>query len=245
MAFNSWVDFIDKVPIDLSKIHDYVKNFKCNVSINITINNINNSKLSLIEARGDIEVISSLLVQLFKDSSIITDKTEEGIIKQLCDDFARVIKNLRDIESTLMIKFDEPNQGEWGSRVGISRLGAYARYLKNIFKLAIEEPLFQELKKWDGLDKSKKNQKIFIFLFFERLQMTMSVFGSEVMEKGQKRIKSISPQDLKQLIDGKRTDTKKEKKGKMDKEEEQEDEEIDEEEIDEEEIDEEEEDGMD
>jgi len=198
MVFNSWVKLVDECPINLDRIHRYAQDFESKISVRISIYNLNKAKTILLDARGDLDMMFTSLIQLFRNKTKIEEKKEKNIFEHLKDNFSRFLGFLDTKESDLMIKFDEPR--EQSSRVGISRLSAYAKELRKSCNSVIYEPLFTATEEYNNLEEKNKQTEYFVYIFFDILQDTMSVIGGEERKPGLKKIQI--PQRIRQALQG-------------------------------------------
>lgn len=196
MVFNSWVELVSECPINLDRLHRYAQDFESKISIRISINNLNKSKTILLDARGDLDMMFTSLIQLFRNKTEIEEKKEKSVFEHLKDNFARFLGFLDTKEGDLMIKFDEPR--EQSSRVGVSRLSAYAKELRKACNSIIYEPLFTATKEYNDLEKKNKEIEFFVYIFFDILQDTMSVVGGEERKPGLKKIQI--PQRIRSVL---------------------------------------------
>ncbi len=183
MVLNSWVDLKSKCPIDLARLHRYAREFESKILVDIRIDNLNKSKSILLEARGDLDNMFTSLIQLLYDQETLKTKEDKILFHWLSEDFARFLKSLDEKESDLVIKFDEPSE----SRIGISRLSAYAKVLKIASDSVIYETLFKASDEYKKLEESEKENRTFFYILYQVLQVTLSVVGGKERQKGLSR----------------------------------------------------------
>ena len=173
----------EKCPIDLERIHRYARGFESKILINVTINNLNKSKSILLDARGDLDNMFASLMQLLYDTEVLKNKEDKILFHWLAEDFARFLKNLDTKENDLIIKFDEPQE----SRIGVSRLSAYAKTLKIASDSIIYECLFKASDEYNNLSDEEKKIRTFFYMLFQILQVTLSVLGGQQRDKASPR----------------------------------------------------------
>ena len=189
MALMSWVDLRERSPIDISRLVSHANSFNSLVGIRITIDNLNRSKKSLIDARGELDLIFTSLQQLLYEREILKNRVDEILYGWLVDNVGRYLRRLDELEEDLLIKFDEVNSDI--KRVGVSRLSSYAKSLK-IANSIVYESFLKSVQEYESIkesDKIKKEPRTFLYIFFHVLQITMSTIGGLAREGKQNMIK--------------------------------------------------------
>lgn len=179
MVFNSWVELTERCPIDIGRLNRYANDFNSNVSVKITVSNVNKAKEYLLEARSNLDSMFILFVQLIYDEKIIKENTDIVMFGWLKDDLGRYLKYLDEREKELMIDWDDLRQKD--SLVGISRLSSYAKTLKIAANSVIYESLLKSINEYNEND--KKELRVFLYILFKVFQATLSMVGAITREK--------------------------------------------------------------
>lgn len=180
MALMSWVDVRERCPIDISRLVSHANSFSALVGIRITLTNLNRAKKSLIDARGELDLVFVSLQQVLHDREILKKKTDEVLYGWLIDNIGRYLGGLDEKEDDFLIKYDEINSDI--KRVGISRVSSYAKALK-IAHSMIYESFLKSINEWSEIkEKDKKDKRAFLYIFFNVIQITMSSVGGLARE---------------------------------------------------------------
>lgn len=180
---NYWSDLQGKCPLNLDRIIRYSKSFESYLPTKITLNNLNQSKEDLFNARSCLDSMINSLIQMLYDKEIFKEETDRILFAWLVDNLGRFMKRLDEQEEHLIVKFDEPTKE---SRVGISRLSSYMKLLKTASDSLIFESLLKSTKEYENIketDKIKKEPRTFLYILFLVLQVSLSVFGGLTREK--------------------------------------------------------------
>ncbi len=201
MPLVSWVDLRERSPIDISRLVSHSQGFNSSVGIRISVNNLDNAKRSLMDARVKLDLMITSLQQLLYDRSILRGRTDEVLYGWLIDNIGRYLKTLDEKEEEFLIKYDEVNSPI--KRVGVARLSAYSKALKLASESLIYESLSKAISEYekigeDGIkikyDTEKEGKKInqeitirkeprtFLYILFQVLQVTLSLLGGLARE---------------------------------------------------------------
>jgi len=181
--YNSWVDLERDCPIVIDRIIEHSKSF--NNYLYINFDDLNSSKERLLSARGEFDLMITTLIQLLYDDEVLKKDTDRVLFAWLKDDLGRFIKRLDDKENHLIIDFDEPEREK--SRVGVSRLSAYAKVLKTASDSIIYESLLKATKEYYNFkptEELKREPRTFLYILFHVLQITLSILGGLTRETG-------------------------------------------------------------
>ncbi|MHA1329741.1 MAG: hypothetical protein ACTSR2_01565 [Candidatus Hodarchaeales archaeon] len=179
---NSWVMLAERCPIDISRIISYSKSFESHLPTKITLDNIEEVKEALFSARSCFDSMITTLIQLLYD--IAKEPEDKILYAWLIDNLGRFLRMLDEKEEYLLIKFDEPERER--SRVGISRLSAYAKILKTAADAVIYESLLKATEEYHNIKndgKVKKEPRTFLYILFQILNVTLAVLGGITREK--------------------------------------------------------------
>ena len=201
MSFVSWIGLRERSPIDISRLVSHAQGFNSLVGIKISINNLNNAKRSLMEARVKLDLMITSLQQLLYDRTILKSRIDEILYGWLIDNLGRYLKNLDEKEEELLIKYDEVNSPI--KRVGVARLSAYAKALKLASESLIYESLSKSISEYEKIGKDgikikydfeeegkksereiviEKEPRTFLYILFQVLQVTLSLLGGVTRE---------------------------------------------------------------
>ena len=186
----SWIDLRERSPIDISRLVSHSQGFNAFVGIRISINNLDNAKRSLMDARVKLDLMITSLQQLLYDRTILRGRTDEVLYGWLIDNVGRYLKTLDEKEEDLLIKFDEVNSPI--KRVGVSRLSAYAKALKLASESLIYESLSKAISEYENIDENgveakegvtlRKEPRTFLYILLQVLQVTLSLLGGLARE---------------------------------------------------------------
>ena len=189
MVFNSWVDLKEKCPVDLERLHRYAQDFESRVSININRTGMNNSKTILLEARGDLNNMFNMLIQILYKKDMLEKGEDKLLFKWLSEDFARYLKNLDDREKALLTDFDNSQTED---KVGISSLASYQKELRTSSDSIIYESLLKASEDYNDLEDDEKQLRKFFYMLFCIIQVKLSVFGGMEREKGKRIARTVA-----------------------------------------------------
>jgi hypothetical protein len=153
MAFASWVDLRQRSPIDVSRLVSHANSFNSFIGVKISIRNMNNAKKSLINAKGELELMFASIQQFLSDREILKTKIDEIFYGWLIDDIGRYLKRIDEIEQDLLIKFDALDSDV--HRVGISRLSSFSNSLKIACSL-IYESFISSINEYEKIKEGKQ-----------------------------------------------------------------------------------------
>jgi len=180
---NYWSDLEGICPVNLKRIERYSKDFNSYLPEKINLDNINKSKEDLFNARASLDSMIITLIQLLYDRNILEQETDKILFAWLIDNFGRFIRRLDEHEDHLLIKFDEPGKD---SRVGISRISSYSKILKTASNSLIFESLLKSTEEYNNFKETeqlKRTPRIFLYILFQVLQVSLSVLGGLTREK--------------------------------------------------------------
>lgn len=180
---NYWSDLEGKCPMNIERIIKYYKSFQSYLPTRITLNNLNQSKESLFNARSSLDSMITSLIQMLYDKELLQEETDKVLFAWLVDNLGRFMKRLDEQEEHLIVKFDEPTSE---SRVGISRLSSYMKILRTASDSLIFESLLKATKEYIEIEETeniKKEPRTFLYILFQVLQITLSILGGLAREK--------------------------------------------------------------
>ena len=184
-----WSELQNECPIDISRIVPYARNFTAKVFVDAQ--DIEKAKESLIDARGDLDLMITSLIQLLHDYEILKKVEDVHIFEKLKGDLARFMGRLDDKEDFLLIQEDHRDVSK--NRVSTSRISAYAKTLRIASNSIIYESLLKSTKEYNLIvetEEVKKDKRTFLYILFQVLEVTLSVIGS------QERLGNISQQKV-------------------------------------------------
>jgi len=186
-----WADMEIDCPIDISRIKQFSREFESNIPQKINLENLNQCKESLLNARGNFNSMVASLVQNLYQREVLKNAEDKILYEWLSENLARYLKRLDDEEFSLIIKLDDPDPKE--SNVGIARISSYAKLLSNSFDVLIYEPLFKSTEEYKKIEKLEdKTPRAFLYILFQLIQITISVFGGLTREKSTSKKTSIT-----------------------------------------------------
>jgi len=160
-------------PIDLSRIVVYSREFESLIPKKISEVNLNKSKEDVLSARASFDSMVATLIQLLHNREILEKEEDKILFGWMTDNLSRYLKRLDDEEFNLVVKFDEPNKDV--SRVGVSRISAYAKLLITSSNILIYESLLKATEEYSQI--KEKKPRYFLYILFQVFQLTLSVFG--------------------------------------------------------------------
>ncbi|MCX6748701.1 MAG: hypothetical protein NT076_03780 [Candidatus Pacearchaeota archaeon] len=192
MISMSWVDLRENCPIDIERLVSYAREFDSNASVRISYSNIEKAKNSLIDARGNLDLMITTMHQILYDRTILKTRVDEVLHGWLVDNLGRFMKNIDLKEQQLVIDYDDPDPKN--SRIGKSRLLVYSKILKTSAQSLIYESILKAEKEYKKIDEKaeakkeekdriKKEPRTFFYILFQVLQITLSVLGGLTREK--------------------------------------------------------------
>lgn len=179
LYFNTWAELKVYCPIELDRISYYAQQFRAFVNVRISSANINKAKRSLLEARAQLDLMLTTLNQLLYNREILKTKVDEVLMLWLMDNLGRLLKDLDKKEQDLLVDYDNPDPDK--SRIGISRLSAYAKSLKIIYNSVIFETLLKSTKEyWSFKEETNlsREPRTFLYIMFHILHITIFSLGS-------------------------------------------------------------------
>lgn len=179
LNFNSWAELRVYCPIDIERIIFYANNFEAFASVRISEANINKAKRSLIEARGQLDLMITTLNQLLYDRTILKNRIDEVLLLWLMDNLGRFLRTLDKHEQDLLVDYDNPDPTK--SRIGISRLSAYGKTLRIASQSVIFETLLKATKEYWSFEETsdlKREPRTFVYILFHILHITLFSLGS-------------------------------------------------------------------
>lgn len=182
MVLMSWTGLKERCPLDISRLITHENSFNCFVNVKISITNINKAKKSLLDARGELDIIVVALQQILHNREILRAKTDEFLYSMLIDNIGRYFGRLDEKEEELLVKYDEINNDI--KRVGISRVASYAKLLKTT-NCIIYEAFSKAIIEWENFKETeeiKKDNRTFLYIFFDIFQISLSSIGGIARE---------------------------------------------------------------
>lgn len=178
----SWVDLEKDCPIPIDRIVGYSKDFESDISINFE--DMSKAKESLFQARCDLDMMITSLIQLLYDRELLKDKEDIILFGWLKDDLGRFMKKLDEKESEMLLdqEFVDPSK----DRITVSRLSAYSKILKISSYSLIYETILKSTKEYNSFEETenlKREPRTFLYILFHLLQVTLSVLGGLTREK--------------------------------------------------------------
>lgn len=177
MVTNSWVDLEKECPIDISTIIKYAKELKVNLVVDTS--DLDSTKERLICCGGSLTMMISTLMQLLADPEIRREPTDKLLFKFLKEDFGRYLSKLDDEKSLYLVVNEAVDPSR--DKVSVSRITSYANLLQISADSLIYEPLFKATKEYNKLE--VKEKRIFLYMLFEIIQITLSVLGSKTRDQ--------------------------------------------------------------
>ncbi len=177
----SWIDIRERSPIDISGFISHAQKFNYLVGVRITSINLNGAKKSLIDARGELDLMFTTLQQTLYDRTILQGRTDEVLYGWLIDNLGRYLKTLDEKEEDILNKMDTINR----EKSNLSPIFSYARLLK-ISQSVIYESLLKSIEEFEKIEESeeiKKEPRTFLYILFNVLQTTFSSIGG-IARKG-------------------------------------------------------------
>ena len=178
---NDWSDLIEKCPINLRTIHKYYEEFYSYFPSKINETTLNISKETLLISRGHLDSMFATLTQLLYDKSMLKEKEDNILFAWLIDNLGRYLKKLDAKEFELLIKHDSPIDEK--SNVGLSRITSYARILQTSVDSLIYESLVKATMEYLELEKDERNNRSFLYILFQVINITMSIMGGLAREE--------------------------------------------------------------
>lgn len=179
LHFNTWAELRVYCPIEIDRISYYAHQFGSFANVRISSANINKAKRSLLEARAQLDLMLTTLNQLMYNREVLKTRIDEVLMLWLMDNLGRLLKDLDKKEADLLVDYDNPDPDK--SRIGISRLSAYAKALKIIYQSVIFETLLKATKEyWGFIETSdlKREPRTFLYIMFHILHITIFSLGS-------------------------------------------------------------------
>lgn len=183
----SWVNIRENSPVDINRVIGYAQNFESLVNVRITIYNLDKAKRALLEARSNLDLMITTLLQLMSDRTFIKKREDEVLYYWLVDNLGRVLKKIDEREDTLVINWDYPKDPR-ADRVGVSALSAYSKLLKTSSQSLVYETLLKAINEYKNFEETpeiKKELRTFYYILFNIMQVTLSAMGGMTREKTQ------------------------------------------------------------
>ena len=178
----SWVELENDCPIDIGRIVSYAKSFNSKATPNLS--DLDKAKESLLDARGDLDLMTTTLIQTLYDREILVKPQDTVICMWLREDLARFLRRLDEKEDFLLIEGDHKDDSK--NRVSISKISSYAKTLKLASTSVIYESLLKATKEYNFFEETdllKKEKRTFLYILFQILQVTLSVIASQSRDK--------------------------------------------------------------
>lgn len=184
MINKSWNELNVACPIELDRIITYAKEFESRIPNKIEIENLNRCKEDVLLARGCFDSAVVTLIQNLYDIEILQKPEDHLLYSWLIDNLGRYLRKIDDDEFSLIVKLDEPDKER--SSVGISRVSSFSTLLQKSFENIIYESILKATNEYNAFketDKLKKTKRIFLYILFQILQVTLSILGGLTREK--------------------------------------------------------------
>jgi len=182
MVEKKWNELIINCPIDIESIVEYGRDFESNIPSKVTIQNIDECKKGVLDARKSFDSIIAALVQNLYNKDILIESEDKILFAWLVDNLGRYLKRLDDEEFQLVIKLDSPENSD----VGISRVSSYIKILETSIDSIIYESIKKankEFSQFKETKKLKKTSRAYLYILFHVLQVTLSILGGITREK--------------------------------------------------------------
>jgi hypothetical protein len=175
---NSWSEIVELAPIDLKRLMIYAGQFESAISTPIMNDTIEFAKKRLYEARNNLDLFITTLLQILYDREILQKPQDHVLFSWLQEDLGRFMQALDSIENMSITAQDNPNK--YADRVGIARLCSYSKDMKNAYQ-ALFEGMIKSIKEFYSFEEKgelKRTPRIFLYILMNVLQVTFSVLGS-------------------------------------------------------------------
>ncbi len=175
---NSWTELLEVAPVNLSRVQKYAANFEAHIGSPILITTLEFNKSALLNARNDLDLMITTLLQVLYSDDILTTPVDRVLFAWLKDDLGRFLQGLDEAENQNIIVFDNPNADQ--SRVGVSRLSSYSKTMNNAYRAFFEALLKSTKEYYSFVEDSEKSRepRTFLYILFQVFRLTMSVLGS-------------------------------------------------------------------
>jgi len=177
IKINGWSKLKELCPVDISRIVSLHHKFESYLPASVRLDNINECKELVITARGYLDEMISVLIQLLYDKRMLKDREDFMLYSLLMENFARYLKFLDSKEDFYITRMDTSKL----DLTGVSQISAYAKLLRNSVDILIFETLANATKEY--LLQDKNEPKIFLYIFFQTLHVTLNVVGGITREK--------------------------------------------------------------
>lgn len=183
-TFTFWADLEHQCPIDIRRIAKYYHEFDSYTPSQITLDNVEDVKEMLFNARANFDSMVTSLIQSLYDRTILQKPEDNLLFSWLLDNLGRFMKRLDEKEDFYLVKFDDIDRDR--SRVGVSRLAAYWKLLKESADSLIFESIVKATVEYDSLietDSIKKEPRTFLYILFQIVHVTLSIMGALTREQ--------------------------------------------------------------
>lgn len=184
MVTKSWSQLAEDCPIDIERIIIYSKECESYIPVKVTLDNLNESKELVFNARASFNSALVALMQILYDREILKTTEDKIMYAWLTDNLGRYMKRLDDEEFNTVVKNDSPQSD---SLVGISRISSYSKSLKSSVDSVLYESLLKATKEYKSFkvtENIKREPRTFLYIFFQVIQVTLSVLGGLTRETG-------------------------------------------------------------
>jgi len=179
LTITTWAEIEEQCPIDVSRIKHYGRKFRSLISFPINLATLDMAKVKLFESRNNLDLMITTLMHLLDNTDILVKKADKILYSWLKEDLGRILASLDKFDTDIANK-DDPNKIM--NKVGISSLLAYEKRMKNIY-YSLFETLINSIKEWEAREKEKKEPRTFFYIFFCKMQITISLLGSLTREQ--------------------------------------------------------------
>lgn len=168
----NWEQLSKKSPIDLKELKEYSRRF-IRLSYIKTIRDLDRIKESLLEARGELEKMITLVLNYIKKDEIqLNEKVTDIIYEEFTINFSGFMKQIDDQQDDLFVKVGEGD-------MNISRLISFKIFLETAFFDIIFLPLKLAIEKYG----KKKDITEFYYEWFMKVSCTLKVKAGLRREK--------------------------------------------------------------
>jgi len=174
MTNKSWIDLVRDCPLDISRIHSHYEQLDSYLPENVSLDNLNESKEGVLRARGYLNSMFHSLIQLLYDSSIFKKPEDKILSMWLTEDIKMYLGKLDEDRKSLLIKFDSPNLDI--DKVGVSRISTYVTVIQTSCDI-IYDSLLKATKEYKNNKDKDKDGRTFLYILFQILTVTMSIYG--------------------------------------------------------------------
>jgi len=191
-----WSELAHICPVNIDRLIAHGKDFDVNLPSKVTRDNLDKSKENLFLARSSLDSMIATLIQILYDKDILKEQEDKILFAWLIDNFGRFMKRLDDQETNIITKHDSVQ--EVGT-LGIAKVSSYAKVLRTAADAIIYESLLKAITEYDRFvptEKIKKEPRIFFYMLFQILHITLSVMGGLTRESSGQQSKRGMVQNI-------------------------------------------------